>query len=79
MKRRRGRVIRNFTEKTATQSVMKAAERMQQLDAENQELRAIVGRCLNLLEEQIPLTASEWEEMRRVMRDAIGADAEESP
>lgn len=78
MKKRRGRVIRNFTEKTATQSVMKAAERMQQLDAENQELRALVGKCLHLLNTRIPLPNPEWVELREAMQEAVGMPSEEN-
>ena len=70
-RRRRSKVIRNFTEKTALDTVTKAGERISELEAENARLREVLKQCRDFFDNSPPDVPNEWAAIREVVREAL--------
>ncbi|MBM3239631.1 hypothetical protein FJZ31_25365 [Candidatus Poribacteria bacterium] len=71
-RRRRSKVIRNFTEKTALDTVVKARERISGLETEITKLRKALVRCRNFFEIGPPGASNEWVALRDIVSEALG-------
>ncbi|MBC8235401.1 hypothetical protein H8E77_38130 [bacterium] len=71
-RRRRSKVIRNFTDKTALDTVVKASERISELEANITKLRTALEKCRDFLNTGPPGDADEWTALRNVVNGALG-------
>jgi hypothetical protein len=71
-RRRRGKVIRNFTEKTALDTVVKARERISELETEITKLRKALEQCKDFLEMRPPSDSAEWVALQDIVSEALG-------
>ena len=72
-RRRRSKVIRNFTDKTALDTVVKASERISELEAKIAKLRTALEQCRDFLDMGPPDDADKW----AALRDVAGKTLEE--
>ena len=70
-RRRRSKVIRNFTEKTALDTVVKARERISGLETEIAKLRKALERCRDFFEIGPPGDSVEWAALRDIVSKAL--------
>ena len=70
-RRRRSKVIRNFTDKTALDTVVKARERISELEAKITKHRKALERCRNFLEMGPPGNSDEWTALRVIVSEAL--------
>jgi hypothetical protein len=70
-RRRRSKVIRNFTEKTALDTVVKAQERVNELESKMAILRNGLERCRDLLNVGSPSNPDEWTALKNIVSEAL--------
>jgi hypothetical protein len=66
-RRRRSKVIRNFTDKTALDTVVKASERISELEAKIAQLRTALEQCRDFLDMGPPGNADK----RAALKDIV--------
>jgi len=70
-RRRRSKVIRNFTEKTALDTVVKAQERVSELEAKMAKLRNTLEQCHTFLDMGPPGNPDEWAALKDIVNEAL--------
>ena len=70
-RRRQSKVIRNFTDKTALDTVVKASERIRELEAQIVQLRTALEQCRDFLNIGPPGNADKWAALKDIVSEVL--------